>query len=238
VALYNLAVVAQKQNQLARATQLHEASLALKRQAGDRWSIGFSLLNLGILAWIGRDLGRATGLVQDALRLRWELGDKPGIAYCLETLAEIAAGEGHGRRAARLFGAADRLLQTIGVRLLATRHDHAAGRDVRAQLGEAAFAAAYTAGRGLALERAVAEALAASGSTPRTGGEAGSKLTPREREVAGLVARGFTNQEIALELTIAGGTAQRHVANILTKLGFRTRAEVAAWASAEQLTTR
>ena len=55
-------------------------------------------------------------------------------------------------------------------------------------------------------------------------------LTQREREIAVLVARGYTNRQIANELVISGGTVERHVANICNKLGFRSRAEIARWA--------
>jgi adenylate cyclase len=54
-------------------------------------------------------------------------------------------------------------------------------------------------------------------------------LSAREREVAALVAQGSTNREIADALIIAETTAVRHVANILNKLGFRSRAQIAAW---------
>ncbi len=56
-------------------------------------------------------------------------------------------------------------------------------------------------------------------------------LTPRERQVAELVARGLTNRQIAAELGIARGTAGRHISNILEKLAFHTRAEIASWQS-------
>ena len=55
-------------------------------------------------------------------------------------------------------------------------------------------------------------------------------LTDREREVVSLIVRGYTNREIATELVIAEGTAVRHVANILNKLGLKSRAQVAVWA--------
>jgi DNA-binding CsgD family transcriptional regulator len=55
-------------------------------------------------------------------------------------------------------------------------------------------------------------------------------LTPREREVAVLVAQGLTNREIAEALVITEGTAGIHVTHILDKLGFRSRSQVAAWA--------
>lgn len=54
-------------------------------------------------------------------------------------------------------------------------------------------------------------------------------LTPREREVAALVAEGLTNREIAARLVIAERTATTHVVHILDKLGFRSRSQVAAW---------
>jgi DNA-binding CsgD family transcriptional regulator/sugar lactone lactonase YvrE len=54
-------------------------------------------------------------------------------------------------------------------------------------------------------------------------------LTRREREVAALVAEGLTNREIAAKLFISERTAESHVEQIRGKLGFRSRAQVAAW---------
>ena len=54
-------------------------------------------------------------------------------------------------------------------------------------------------------------------------------LSPREEEVAALVAEGLTNRQIAQRLVISERTAQNHVQHILTKLGFTTRGQVAAW---------
>jgi DNA-binding NarL/FixJ family response regulator len=61
-------------------------------------------------------------------------------------------------------------------------------------------------------------------------------LTIREREVVRLVARGLTNREIAATLVVSARTADAHVQNILNKLGFNTRAQVAAWAVERRLT--
>ena len=63
-----------------------------------------------------------------------------------------------------------------------------------------------------------------------------SILTPREEEVAALVATGRTNRQIGRMLGIAEKTAEVHVHNIIGKLGARCRAEVAAWSVARQLT--
>ncbi len=48
-------------------------------------------------------------------------------------------------------------------------------------------------------------------------------LTPREREVALLVARGLKNKEVALELGLSNGTVKVHVLNIFRKLGAKSR---------------
>jgi DNA-binding CsgD family transcriptional regulator/class 3 adenylate cyclase len=60
-----------------------------------------------------------------------------------------------------------------------------------------------------------------------------SVLTSREREVARLVSAGCSNREIGDELGISVSTVERHVANILTKLSFRSRAQIAAWSAAQ-----
>jgi len=61
-------------------------------------------------------------------------------------------------------------------------------------------------------------------------------LTPREIEVLRLVARGFTNAEIAERLFISPLTAARHVHNLLDKTGMANRAEAVAYATRHGLT--
>ena len=74
----------------------------------------------------------------------------------------------------------------------------------------------------------------ATGATPEPLSEAmpapPSSLSPREREVATLLTRGLSNRQMAEELAISVATVERHVANILAKLGHRSRAQIAAWA--------
>jgi predicted ATPase/DNA-binding CsgD family transcriptional regulator len=55
-------------------------------------------------------------------------------------------------------------------------------------------------------------------------------LTSREREVAGLVAQGKSNRAIADELIVGISTVEAHISHIFTKLGFSSRAQIAAWA--------
>jgi DNA-binding CsgD family transcriptional regulator len=70
---------------------------------------------------------------------------------------------------------------------------------------------------------------AGAGGPAASGAGVPSTLTPREREIAALIARGLSNRAIADELVISQATVARHVANMLIKLGFTSRAQVAAW---------
>lgn len=58
-------------------------------------------------------------------------------------------------------------------------------------------------------------------------------VTPRQLQVAALVAQGWSNRQIADELVITERTAESHVERIRTRLGFRSRAQIAAWYVAE-----
>ncbi|MGK2966711.1 MAG: helix-turn-helix transcriptional regulator [Tepidiformaceae bacterium] len=62
-------------------------------------------------------------------------------------------------------------------------------------------------------------------------------LTAREVEIAGLVARGRTNRDIAEELVLSTRTVETHVANAIGKLGYTSRSQLAAWAVAHGLVT-
>lgn len=54
-------------------------------------------------------------------------------------------------------------------------------------------------------------------------------ITHREEEIASLIAGGLSNRKIAAALIITEGTAENHVHHILNKLGFHSRAQIAAW---------
>ena len=72
------------------------------------------------------------------------------------------------------------------------------------------------------LERRAVDALAALKARP-------GPLTRRELEIAGLVAEGLTNKEVANRLRISVRTAENHLLNVMNKLGLDNRAQVAAW---------
>ena len=69
---------------------------------------------------------------------------------------------------------------------------------------------------------------------PDTGrpGASPGQLTRRERDVAMLVARGKSNHEIAADLVISVRTVETQVQHIMDKLGYSTRAQIAAWSAA------
>jgi DNA-binding NarL/FixJ family response regulator len=72
------------------------------------------------------------------------------------------------------------------------------------------------------------QALRALGVRTWRRGAADKQLTEREQEIAALVAAGASNPEIAQELFLSRKTVERHVSNVLKKVGVRNRAELAA----------
>ena len=89
-----------------------------------------------------------------------------------------------------------------------------------------------------AFERTTEDASPSVPAAPHVTGQRRSGLTRREHEVAALISSGQTNREIATTLVITLSTAERHVANILSKLALRSRTEVALWAVEQGLNAR
>jgi hypothetical protein len=102
----------------------------------------------------------ATVLYKESLNLAKALGDRLGIAVSFNGLGEVAIQQGQFARAARLFGAADALRQVIGAPLPQTAREDFE-RDVallQSRAGEAEFTRAWSEGRAMTLEQAVAYA--------------------------------------------------------------------------------
>jgi non-specific serine/threonine protein kinase len=113
---------------------------------------------------------------------------------------------------------------------LAAHHEQCE-RQTRHTLGEQAFQTAYQHGKGLALGDAIAYALHQKPQAePPPASTETTTLTRRQQEVADLVAEGLSDQDIAARLVISPRTAEGHVQHILTKLGFTSRTQIAAWA--------
>ena len=224
------------------AAEAFADSLALN-EGRDPWTRSHALWGLGLLRWLTGSAEEAAHLQQEALRLMRAVDNRSGVALCVEALAWLAASDQGWERAARLAGAAEAVWRSIPAQPPAPLTPFREGCIVPARraMGEPRWAAHY--GEGLALTRSQAVALALGEPTARPAerseqppGLLRSPLTRRQQEVAALVAEGLTDREIAARLVISPRTAESHVEQILTRLGFRSRVQVAAWVSANSPT--
>jgi DNA-binding NarL/FixJ family response regulator len=180
-------------------------------------------------------------LVEASLRLSRPPGsiDRYGAVHGIEVMAGAVASLRQYRRAATLLGAADALWAEMGASVttfnqLAGPHE-AAQRQARAGLTDSTFAEAFTHGRAMSYDDAIAYALNEHRRpAPPPPTERSTPLTRRERQVADLLTQGLSNREIAVTLVISQRTAESHVENILAKLGFTSRSQAAAWVAAQQ----
>jgi DNA-binding CsgD family transcriptional regulator len=227
----------------------------------DAWpEIARCQAGIGWIAVTSGDYDQASEALAEALRLNQIGGQRLGIARGLEAFAALAAARQQPERAARLAGAACQLRESLGHGTGLGPRIEEVLEFARGRLGTSAAAALFAEGRETAAEDAVGFALGpdrnqpvpgpaaagepawtdpsllaahqGSGSRQDNGGHrAPTPLTPREHEIASLIAQGLSNREIADELVISPATAARHVANILAKLGFSSRTQVASWAT-------
>jgi non-specific serine/threonine protein kinase len=202
---------------------------------GERWNLSYALWGLGLATWLLGDCERAGEVQRAALRLKRDIGDQVGTALCLDALAWVAASRDQAVTAAALLGAAAAAWNSIPATLPGplVPHRQAAFTRARATLGEVPFTTHLA--RAQAMPTAAAVASALEEPAPATDSPAGAppaRLTPREREVAALVAGGLSNREIAAQMVISVRTAETHVQHIMVKLGFTARTQIAAWTAA------
>ncbi len=247
-ALNQIGEVSRARGDDTRAMELYEESLTLWRAMGEKERVAMVLHNLGPVVHRQGDGRRAATLLAESLALSWELKNTHGSAICLVGIAGVIGARGKAADAARLLGAAEALRTAIGVQWEPVdrgEFDRSVAT-VRVHLDAETLVAVWAEGAVLTLEQAVAVAqrilpqhsFGASPAHPthdRTDATDGG-LTRREREVVSAVARGMTNREIAGAFFIAEKTVEMHVSNSLSKLGFRSRAQLAAWAVARDAT--
>jgi non-specific serine/threonine protein kinase len=229
------------QGDLDRGQQLIEQSLAASRAINceDGAAVALYLL-AGITRWRGDAVAATKYAVEGLVLQHRQTYDALGarLAGCLELLGGLAGMQGHAERTAMLFGAAAGVRKKWGVPMppisrAAYERDLATAR---AQLGSRRFDAAW-AGGGLMQVGALVEYASETledAPGPRT--PSPDLLSQRECEVVTLLARGYTNRQIAEELVISGRTVDGHVAHIFAKLGLSTRAQAAVWAVEHDLT--
>ena len=195
-------------------------------------------MNLGIAALIAGRPDEAKPLFVEALPIARRIDDRVSQFHLLDASACLAAGSGQARLAAQLLGAGATVGAGAGARLmpfLAPLVEHAESTAIAA-LGRPRFDAAFFAGSRLDRDAAVRLALGGSDEPLEQAPErvGAGLLSKREEEVARLVADGLSNKEIGARLFISEHTVDSHVRAILNKLGFDSRARVAAWMAANE----
>lgn len=165
-----LAVARLDQGDHSRAKRLAERGLALSQEVGHRRGTSTILYVLARLAQAERDREQASRLFEEGLTLSAEVGDKTNVAYCLEGLAAIAASEDRLVCAARLWGAAEALLETIEVKVVPYAPERSLYQGqvaaARPRLDEQAWLEAWAEGRAMSFEQAVEYALSAEKVPP------------------------------------------------------------------------
>jgi predicted ATPase/DNA-binding NarL/FixJ family response regulator len=210
-------------------------------RATDEWrGLSFSLGYLGRLAVSTEQLTEARQSLAEALKYATDLADRRVTLLALEAIVEFAAATTDRLRALRLAGAVLALRTSAHMPMSAP--DAAAFkrrlRPVRASTGRLAAEHTLRHGASLSLDEAVAEARAAIEGASTADARAIGLLTPRERSVAELVARGASNRHVAQMLHISERTVARHLENIFAKLGLNTRTQVSLWIVEHGLSTR
>jgi predicted ATPase/DNA-binding CsgD family transcriptional regulator len=245
--LLGLGELARLRGDDAVARRRYLEALPILREIDSRPETARCLAGLGRVAMEQGSVEQAREHFAESIRLSHATGARIGVARGLEAFAGLAVLENRGDRAVQLIAAAAALREAAHLpQLPGARTDKyfAAARS----FGEPAIAQFWATGFGMTSDAAVAMALdapAPAGPGSRPDGQSAlaghqaaavappGRLTAREREIVALIAEGCSNRAIADKLYISPATAARHVANILEKLGFNSRAQVAAWASAQ-----
>lgn len=221
-----------QQGQLAQARVRLEEALELAH--GPDAPRGRAALFVGMVAFFSADYGAARANFAEGLHIFAQLGNRYAAAGALDGLAALALVDSDPVRALRLCGAAAALRESTGAQLAPRWREV-----LNAVVIEPAFNAAgkraplaWEEGEHMTFDEAIKYARGDPASPvsgvredrKSTGGLA--RLTPRELEVAELVAQGMSNREIAHRLVIAERTVEGHVERLRNKLKVRSRTQV------------
>jgi DNA-binding CsgD family transcriptional regulator/tetratricopeptide (TPR) repeat protein len=232
----NVLALAQRfRGDVAEAIETGQRALALSQELGEIWLRGYILHFLAASMLRNGQLDEAERLAREGVEIRRDLGHVYGLGSLAEVLAYLEVARANDERAATLLGGADAIWQTISWRHTVSnqqQHDQVRA-DLRARLGAARYDQAYGAGLSMDRSEVVDCALGVATSPPRARAKAapgpGAALSPRELEVARLIADGVSNAQTAAQLFIGERTVESHVASIFNKLGVDSRVQVARW---------
>lgn len=220
-----------------QAALVCENAVELGEPYGERFGRSYALWALGIVRFVNGDPRSAVPVARQSLTVLSESRDDLGAVLNIELLAWIAAATGEYQDAARLLGNAEAVWRALGATMStfgpqAQLGEQAKSRTLNA-LGEQRFRKLFDKQARLSAEHAVNDSLN-RGRTVSTRESDPMPLTRREREVADLVAQGLTNREIAASLVLSIRTVDSHIENMLGKLGFAKRTQIAAWVAAQR----
>src|SRR5437870_6079795 len=215
----------------SRAASLE--GMRLSREAGDLYQVEAMLRNLGMVGMMAGDIHGAKSRFAEALGVARQVDNRLAQFYGLAALGWHAAASAQPRLAAQLLGAAETVGTRAGADIMGPLIPQLAQAKELAKggLGSSKFQAEFQAGSRLSRMAALRLALGESdqAEVAASDGAESAALGKRELEVARLVADGLSNKQIAARLFISDRTAATHVGNILNKLGFNSRAQVATW---------
>ncbi|HLZ25074.1 MAG TPA: LuxR C-terminal-related transcriptional regulator [Ktedonobacterales bacterium] len=231
--LANRGGVARDRGDLVGAQQQIEESLRQSRTLECLEGTAEALYFLAGVSRLRREPGLATQQATECLFHQHHLNIPAEFATTAELLGGLACDQKQPEQATMFFATAASLREKIGVPMppiLRTRFEQDLAT-ARGALGAIRFDAAWAAGARMNMDQLVdhMRRVGTDSGGPRQAQS--DPLSKREREVAALIARGYTNRQIAEDLVISERTADGHVANILAKLGLRNRAHVVIWAT-------
>jgi non-specific serine/threonine protein kinase len=248
IALANQANAARLAGALDRASQYAAEARRASDHDAHPWPLALVVMIQGDVALSQSNDALALAHYQESLALGLAYGDRVRVGDTVLRIGIIAARRGDPVRAARLFGAAEAIREAVGQpgpRYVQADYDHAVAR-LEQEPDSDGLQGAWAAGRFLSIDEAAAAAQMLQPETLRTPvsplpmGDVGERsssavglaanLTRREREVLGLLCQRLTDPEIAAQLFLSPRTVEKHVGNILGKLGAASRREAAAMA--------
>jgi non-specific serine/threonine protein kinase len=240
LALGQLADVAYLQSDYAEARTLYDEALASIKAVGDRAHAAHMAIGLGYLAVRQGELEQAEAIFAECMDILHKGQFQLDMARCLAGYADLRLAQGHVEHAVRLLASEVVYSQSRSTHIPIDRIRYERTlAAARAQLDEAAFNAAWDAGRKLTLEQAFAEAgqVTITLQTPPRDlmPRDPNALTVREREVLRLVATGLSDAQIAAQLVISRRTVQTHLTSIFGKFGVNSRSAAAHHALSHKL---